>query len=283
MHNKHREKYLYVSTWIAHLKEHGVPPAKKEKSPSPFSVFPGTDPTAPEPPEPPSTPDDTYVQPGPHHLWGQPGVPQATSIKLLKPQGPGLGRVILPKQLSHVPVVVRPWSRPPINVPVQPPRAPMDLQTESVVENCLRRLENFFMPMHSALNRMMVVNDALYRHNLQMAYKMGQHGLGLPEEETPVDVPQDQVDEAHVCQQDPYANDTYTHPEASGSGGTGQIPVVVIDPRGTTERRVRLRFKQTPKKRRMARMALPLKRVTRVTRVTSEKEEHRSCAKKQNI
>ena len=244
MHNKHREKYLYVFRWMAHLKEHGVPPAKKEKSPSPFSVFP----------EPPSSPDDSYVQPGPHHLWGQPGVPQATRIKLLKPEGPGLGRVILPKFRSHVPVVVRPWNTPPINVPVQPPRAAVDLQTAEVVDNCLRRLENFFMPMHNALGRMMVVNDAMYRHNMQMADKMGQHGLGLPEEETPVDVPQDQVDEAHVCQQDPYTNDYYTHPEARGSGGNGQIPVVVIDPPqdnlapGTKERRVRRRFKQPEKK-----------------------------------
>ena len=223
------------------MKQHGRPPAKKQKGPGPFHVFPQS--------EPPSSPDD-IILPEPHHLWGHPGVPQPTRIKLLKPVQPVLGRVILPKFRSPVPVVVRPWNTPPINVPVQPPRAAMDLQTAEVVDNCLRRLENFFMPMHNALGRMMVVNDAMYRHNMQMADKMGQHGLGLPEEETPVDVPQDQVDEAHVCQQDPYTNDYYTHPEARGSGGNGQIPVVVIDPPqdnlapGTKERRVRRRFKQ---------------------------------------
>ena len=58
-----------------------------------------------------------------------------------------------------------------------------------------------------------------------MAWSMGKAGLGLPTEETPTDVPQWEVDEA---MQDPFAADGFTNASASGSGGTGGAPVVVI-------------------------------------------------------
>ena len=213
---------------MAHMKKFGRPPAKndslgygplkKQKTQSPFSVFP-------DPPEPPHTPDDNYVVPGIAQLWGTPGVAQPIRIKLVRPQEPALVTVIRPKQLSHTPKVVPGWRRPPNNVSGPPLRAPINLQTASVVDNCLIRLENLFSPMHSALNQMWVVNQAMYKHSLQMAYTMGQENLGIPE-------------------QDPYATDDYTHPEAANSGGTGNVPVVMIDPPGTTERRVRLWSKQ---------------------------------------
>ena len=215
MHNKHRGKYLYAFRWFKHLKQHHRPPAKKENIiTSPFSVFPSTAGYAPEPLE---LPDD-YVVPMPHHLWGLPGVPQPTRIKLLRPQKAGLvGRVTLPKAR---PVVVRPWARPTVQIPGETMEWP-------IVDNCLRRLESFFRPMHSALHRMLSQNDALYKINMQMAWTLGHHGLGLPTEETPTDVPQEDVDEA-MQPVDPFDADWYTDPTASGSGGTGQTPVVVI-------------------------------------------------------
>ena len=133
MHNKHREKYLYAFRWMRHLKEQNAPPAKKGKRPS----TPG-DTTAPEPPvfvpsdhyerdsqtpgdttAPPEPTDDTYVLPGPHHLWGQPNVPQATRVKLLRPVRPPLGRVILPGLRYPAPMVVPPWQGTTAHRPVQ--------------------------------------------------------------------------------------------------------------------------------------------------------------------
>ena len=66
----------------------------------------------------------------------------------------------------------------------------------------------------------MAQNRAIYWHNLQMAYAMGAYGLPFTPAATPV---------SQATQQDPYQNDFYEHPSASGSGGTGGLPVPVIN------------------------------------------------------
>ena len=208
---------------MGHMKQYGRPPAKQQKGP--FNVFPDV-------PAEDSSADDIIV-PGPYHLWGSPGVPQPVRVKLLRPNQPGLGHVILPKNIPKVspraPVVVRPWNPPPTTV--RPWTSPQDLHTAEVVDGCIRNLQNFFNPMYETLNRMVAVNENMYRDNRLMAYKMGQHNIVLPDLQTP------------VSQQDPYTNDDYTHPEASGSGGSGQIPVVMID-EPERKKGKRLRFKQ---------------------------------------
>ena len=55
---------------------------------------------------------------------------------------------------------------------------------------------------------------------MQMAYAIGRAGLPLTPAATPV---------SQATQQDNYQNDNYEDPSASGSGGTGGLPVPVIN------------------------------------------------------
>ena len=111
-------------------------------------------------------------------------------------------------------MVPPPWPRPGVQIPGE--------TRELSIVDCMKRMEGFFGPM---LLQLMSQSDALYKRNMQMAWSMGKAGLAFPTEETPTDVPQWEVDEA---MQDPFAADGFTNASASGSGGTGGAPVVVI-------------------------------------------------------
>ena len=225
------------------MKQHGRPPPKHTKSltspTSPFTVFPHTDTTVPDLPPgdlSPVQPGDSYIQPYPHQLWGHPGVQQPIRV-LLRPEQPGLGQVILPK---HVPVVVRPWGRPPMKVE---PQAAWESQNANIVDKCLRRLENLLTPIHNTCHQMMEMNERLYRQNINMAYTIGQCGLPPAHVEPPTP-----VNEETWRETDPYADDDYTNASARGSGGTGGNPVVVIQQPKPAPKRVRLKVKQPDKK-----------------------------------
>ena len=147
---------------MKNVKEHGKPPQKPPKGPSPFNLFPGggngrpsqVAAKRPGPSQAPSLTHGGWIMPPGHSLWGHPNVPQPTKIKILRPVGTGQGTVTLPYKQ---PVVVPPWPR-------APGLQPQNTGTATALE-LVSELQNMILPMCNTMNRMLERNMELERRS----------------------------------------------------------------------------------------------------------------------
>ena len=89
------------------------------------------------------------------------------------------------------------------------------------------------MPFMNSMNSIMEQSAAMHRHNQQMAYALSRLGHPIPPEPQTSGLYIDQVSQG--TELDAWLHDEYQDPSATGSGGTGGVPVVEIDSPSLTD------------------------------------------------